>query len=510
MLKPLKRNLLFVLILLFQLGLMAQSASRPVPPGELHPYEFHQLDTSFRAHYCFAPTKMGVGPNHPDYIPPRPIILDEDGYLLWYGNLNSSRTQTNFGFNADENQFFLVGGPTPGTMYFMRLNPDLSIVDSVETLGATNGDIHEFLVNSSGNRILAGKKNQVFDLSSYTFNGNPGSANTTVRCFMIQEIAPNGTLVWEWNSCDYIHPSEGYDSYGYAASLFDYCHGNAIEEDTDGNYLISMRHCNAIYKISRSDGSIIWQLGGKSNQFTFVNDSGFSGQHDIRRQADGSLSLFDNANSSSNPKVSRAVRYVMDTSLMTVNKVWEYIPSTPFFARAMGNAQFADSVWMVGFGMDFRPYPSAEVVDLSGNVLTRVEFLDSVVNYRGTIFEPTIVYPRPVISCYVDNGDLHLVAPLGHSQYLWSDGQTGQDIVVTLGETYQVFVPYGVGMLGSEPVLADVNCLISGIEVDLQTENAVLIRVVDLLGREVNQRKSGQVYLEIYSNGNVRKVVRLE
>ena len=54
-----------------------------------------------------------------------------------------------------------------------------------------------------------------------------------------------------------------------AATIIDYCHTNAIEQDNDGNILISSRNMDEITKINRITGQIIWRLGGKNNQFEF-------------------------------------------------------------------------------------------------------------------------------------------------------------------------------------------------------------------------------------------------
>ena len=62
----------------------------------------------------------------------------------------------------------------------------------------------------------------------------------------------------------------------------------------------------------REDGRILWRLGGKNNEFTFVNDpERFSQQHSIRRIPNGHVMLFDNGNYHAVPH-SRAVEYALD------------------------------------------------------------------------------------------------------------------------------------------------------------------------------------------------------
>jgi hypothetical protein len=46
-----------------------------------------------------------------------------------------------------------------------------------------------------------------------------------------------------------------------------YSHLNAVEKDDDGNYLISSRYLCTLFKINGKDGSIMWRLNGKKNEF---------------------------------------------------------------------------------------------------------------------------------------------------------------------------------------------------------------------------------------------------
>jgi hypothetical protein len=144
--------------------------------------------------------------------------------------------------------------------------------------------------------------------------------------------------VFQWRSWDHFSILDGSVS-GYVnldSSLIDYVHGNAIELDMDGNLLLSSRHMNEITKIDRQTGEIIWRLGlnALNNQFTFVNDTrGFSHQHDIRRLANGNITLFDNGNFLV-PEYSRAVEYALDEQAMTATLVWEYRNDPDAFSPA--------------------------------------------------------------------------------------------------------------------------------------------------------------------------------
>jgi hypothetical protein len=62
----------------------------------------------------------------------------------------------------------------------------------------------------------------------------------------------------------------------------------------EGNYLISSRHCQTIYKIDKN-GNIVWRLGGKMSNFTAKgDDTEFHWQHHVRwRTAETQISVFD-------------------------------------------------------------------------------------------------------------------------------------------------------------------------------------------------------------------------
>jgi hypothetical protein len=72
----------------------------------------------------------------------------------------------------------------------------------------------------------------------------------------------------------------------FTSNSVDYVHGNSIEEDTDGNIIISCRHLDQVNKINVGTGEFMWRLGGIKNEFTFINDpEPFTYQHDARRIA---------------------------------------------------------------------------------------------------------------------------------------------------------------------------------------------------------------------------------
>ena len=80
-------------------------------------------------------------------------------------------------------------------------------------------------------------------------------------------------------------------------------HLNSVDKDPNGDYLVSSRHNKAIYKISGLDGSILWQLGGKSSSFAM--DYEFNFQHNAQFLSENGtttyISFYDNGSDDAPP-----------------------------------------------------------------------------------------------------------------------------------------------------------------------------------------------------------------
>jgi len=114
---------------------------------------------------------------------------------------------------------------------------------------------------------------------------------------------------------------------------WDILHLNSIDKAPDGDYILSSRHTDAVYKISHLDGHVVWRLGGTKSDFHFTNPAAvFSRQHHVRVQAQNEthmvLTLFDNAvgdhhEEPTNP-VSRGLLLALHTTTRTVQLLAHY------------------------------------------------------------------------------------------------------------------------------------------------------------------------------------------
>jgi hypothetical protein len=127
--------------------------------------------------------------------------------------------------------------------------------------------------------------------------------------------------------------------------------------------LVSGRHTKTIYKISGADGSIIWQLGGKSSDFELNYQFNF--QHYARfRGVSGSvttISLFDNGSDDSGPPsgqtkdgyepYSSGLVVEIDVVTRKSRLVQSYISPEMQSSHSMGNLQLLpNGNWFMGGG----------------------------------------------------------------------------------------------------------------------------------------------------------------
>ncbi|KAJ7629004.1 ASST-domain-containing protein [Roridomyces roridus] len=146
--------------------------------------------------------------------------------------------------------------------------------------------------------LMAGYRPVPADLSPVGSPMNGWYLNT-----IIQEIdIATGNVLFNWTSIDHIGLNESYGSPTLASqgsssdTAWDAVHINSIDKDNAGDYLMSSRNCQTIYKIDKN-GTIVWRLGGKTSDFTpLTENTQFHWQHHARwRMGGSSISLFDNA-----------------------------------------------------------------------------------------------------------------------------------------------------------------------------------------------------------------------
>jgi hypothetical protein len=196
-----------------------------------------------------------------------------------------------------------------------------------------SGDLHEFLLTDRGTALLTAYVLRHIDLRPVG-----GSRSGAIQDAIFQEVdLASGRVLLEWHSLDHIPLTESY--WPLTSWSWDYVHLNSIDVDLDGNLLVSSRNTHTVYKIDRRSGEIIWRLGGKHSDFAMGAGATFAWQHDPRRQADGTLTIFDNQGAPYGGRQSRAIVLAIDESRRTARLRSQFLHPLALQASSCGSVQ---------------------------------------------------------------------------------------------------------------------------------------------------------------------------
>jgi hypothetical protein len=258
-------------------------------------------------------------------------IVDNYGTPVYYRRIYLG----NGGFRLQKNGYLTYRPNWTGFGYFV-LDSSYNRIDTLYMSGY-NANQHDFKISEDGHALFIGNYYREVDMSQIIEGGDPNARTLEA---IIQEFDSAGNLLLEWRSWEHFDILDANEaSFNLKASTVDYVHPNGIEFDSDTSILLSSRNLDEITKIDRRTGDIIWRLGGKKNQFTFINDTiGFSCQHSIVKLDNGNILLFDNGNYNT-PQFSSAIEYAINEDSMTATLVKRYRPYFDVYAWYGCNAQ---------------------------------------------------------------------------------------------------------------------------------------------------------------------------
>jgi hypothetical protein len=241
-------------------------------------------------------------------------LVDRAGRLYWYRQQPSvgdfDRTHKGNFVSYNGNGYDVVS--LSGQLFRSVTDP----------LASRGGDNHEYVSLGNRHALIFGQNTRAVDTTSYVDGGVPDASEIENT---ITELDGDGGVVSHWPLGNQITLAETTPDINLSQSPIDAQHANSIGVLADGNLLVSLRHTDTLYKLNRSDGNVLWRLGGKQSDFTFVNDplNGFSHQHYARELANGHILLFDDGNLHS-PPLSRVTEYALDEAAHTATLVWDY------------------------------------------------------------------------------------------------------------------------------------------------------------------------------------------
>ncbi|MGO9488429.1 MAG: arylsulfotransferase family protein [Solirubrobacteraceae bacterium] len=274
------------------------------------------------------------------------VITDYLGRALWEHPIEGKVT-TNFRVQSYRGSPVLVWWEGliesgHGVGEYVIADAAYRTVQRVQAGNGLRGDLHEFVITPRDTALLTSYELRRSDLTAVG-----GARDATVQDAIFQEIdLATGRVLIEWHSLDHV-PFE--ESYAPLTPEWDYFHINSVDLDLDGGLLVSSRSTHTVYKIARS-GQILWRLGGKRGDFQLGPGVPFAWQHDARRRADGTLTVFDNGATPAVEKLSRGLIIDLDEQAMSATLVRQFT-HPGVLAGSQGSVQrLPDGNVFVGWG----------------------------------------------------------------------------------------------------------------------------------------------------------------
>jgi hypothetical protein len=335
------------------------------------------------------------------------MILNGQGDLVWFQPVKAGDTAADLRVQHYQGQPVLTwwqgySGAGVGAGEDVIYDSSYRQIAVVRAGNGLTADLHEFRITPQGAALITAYYPVYWDASSLH-----GGAQQIVLDSIVQEIdIKTGLVLYQWDSLDHVPLADSYEAMpSSAGSPFDYFHINSVQQQADGDLLISARNTWAAYDIDHQTGALVWTLGGKNSSFKLGSGVTFAFQHDVRVHAntDPVVTLFDDGGGP--PRVhaqSRAITVRLDSSGKTATLVSEEQHSPALAAAFEGNLQaLPGGDQFVGWGQ--QPYFSE--YNAQGQMVFDARFVDSNSSYRAYRF-PWVGRPtaRPSVAATSTGG----------------------------------------------------------------------------------------------------------
>lgn len=288
-----------------------------------------------------------------------PLIINQSGDIVWFLPLSPQPSSEHRAFNVQVTEYqgkpvlawfqgAVVAGHGQGS--YLLVDTNYKQVAQINGQNGLQGDLHEFVLTPQGTALFT-----AYGTAQTTVAINGTSQNVSYWYGVVQEVdVASGKLLFQWRSDDHVPVTDSYvDPTVLLGGSWDYFHINAISIDpTDGNLVISGRNTWACYKVDRSTGNVIWQLGGKNNNFSMGPGTEFAFQHDVKLHPGGLMSIFDNEGGPpQEASQSKGLLLNIDESAQSVTLKQQFTHKPPVYSSALGSVQpLGGGRWFMGWG----------------------------------------------------------------------------------------------------------------------------------------------------------------
>jgi len=236
------------------------------------------------------------------------VIVDEDAIPVWY--YVHGKTADQYGMTSTDwlpNGHVLIGNASAEPA--LEVDLEGNIIWTGPT-GGTPAASHHTSKLSTGDYLIVRE------------------SNASAR---VEELSPDDKVVWTWDLYDHLKPK---------TTAADWCHLNAVSVDEANNFLYFNCRFQGLFKVNRTDKSIIWQMGAAiddahAGTVTYLPDNSarFNDSHDPEVHPDGTVLFYDNQGWSmhtggemNGSYHTRVVEYQLDetASPVTATLTWEF------------------------------------------------------------------------------------------------------------------------------------------------------------------------------------------
>jgi hypothetical protein len=229
------------------------------------------------------------------------IALDNAGRVVWYRHFPDG---VGLNFMAQPNGRYAARPPSSDRAddgAWVEIDPSGAIT---RTLGCARGLAprpHDLIAQPDGSWWILCDEIRTMDLTAIG-----GEADARVMGTVVQHMAANGSLLFEWSVFDHFAATD-VDPGERVAGIVNWTHGNSIDLGVDGGLIVSFRNLGEVTKIDTRTGAVMWRLGGPRNDFDFNGTPvpAFARQHGARLTPGDTLLILDNWG---DPAESRAER----------------------------------------------------------------------------------------------------------------------------------------------------------------------------------------------------------
>ncbi|HYN80067.1 MAG TPA: arylsulfotransferase family protein [Gemmatimonadaceae bacterium] len=290
------------------------------------------------------------------------LVIDNTGRVVWYRQFPNG---PGLNFMAEPNGRYAARPTTPDPTDvepWLELDALGNITRTFSCALGLQSRFHDLISEPDGGYWLMCDETRTMDLAA-----SGGVASARVTGTAVQHLSAAGALLFHWSPFDHFAITD-VDPADRTGANVNWTHGNALDFDVDGNLIVSFRSLEEITKINVATGAVMWRMGGRRNQFTFLDSPmpPFSRQHGARISAPGALMLLDNVG---NPFESRVERYTVDEAARTARLAHSYASDPGVVTLIGGSVQsLAGGRTLVSFGTAGR----VEEYDAAGRVMWRI------------------------------------------------------------------------------------------------------------------------------------------